>query len=176
MGKKAYPKYNPEQLTLWERSFFPEIFKGLLVTGKVLFENVFGWAFKGRAGDTVFYPEEMRPDFTPINRGKHILVTRKDGTPKCVACMMCATACPARCIDIEATESPNPQVQKMAGKFNIHLDLCIFCGLCVEACPVDAIRMTKEHRMVEYTREDMRVDIKHLMNWRKAYEDEPWVP
>lgn len=76
-------------------------------------------------------------------RGTHVLQRDESGLEKCVACFLCAAACPASCIYIEAAE--NTGVKRMSGGeryaevYNIDYSRCIFCGFCVEACPTDAI-------------------------------------
>jgi len=90
---------------------------------------------------TVQYPEVQPSDITPRYRGVHRLTKRDDGSEKCVACYMCATACPAGCIEIEAIQRDDGQDEKRPKIFNIDLLECVYCGYCVEACPCDAIRM-----------------------------------
>ena len=76
-------------------------------------------------------------------RGNHVLQRDESGLEKCVACFLCAAACPANCIYIEAAE--NTDVKRFSGGeryaevYNIDYSRCIFCGFCVEACPTDAI-------------------------------------
>ncbi len=89
---------------------------------------------------TINYPEERKP-YPPGYRGMHRLVPRMDGKPRCVACYMCATACPAQCIYIEAGEYEDQAIEKYPVRFEIDELRCIVCGFCVEACPKDAIRM-----------------------------------
>lgn len=120
----------------WSRIYVLEILRGMVVTARHMFRNLFD---QGRM-PTLQFPE-VRRTLPPRFRGRHRLLKKEDGTPRCVACMMCPTACPADCIHIEAADSPDPRVEKIPIRFEIDLMRCIFCGYCVEACPKDAIRM-----------------------------------
>src|SRR5580765_3842982 len=82
---------------------------------------------------------------------------------KCVACFMCSTACPARCIHIEADEAPWPDREKYPAKFDIDELRCIYCGMCEEACPVDAIELTSTYDIVGLTRQEMIFDKSKLL-------------
>ena len=76
-------------------------------------------------------------------RGAHVLQRDENGLEKCVACFLCAAACPAECIYIEAAENTAEArfsgSERYAKVYNIDYNRCIFCGYCVEACPTDAI-------------------------------------
>lgn len=145
----------------YERSFLPEIIRGVGITLRHLFGNLFGNKER-RALQTVRYPEEKRV-YPERNRGQHRLLARDDGSPRCVACYMCATACPAYCIHIIAAESQDDAIEKYPAAFEIDQLRCVYCGLCVEACPEDAIRMdTGVHTPPFYSRDDAvmgRVDL-----------------
>ncbi len=180
---------NPTQMTLWEKLYIPEVLRGLSITGAIFFRNMGRWFIwlwywmRGRADEavrgavTIYYPEETRPDMTRINRGKHILTQRANGEPQCVACYMCATACPAWCIHIDAGEHPDPSIEKYPVRFDIEIDKCIFCGYCEEACPVDAIRLTTDYHTVDYRREKMIYDRDYLLTWNPTQvEDEHIYP
>ena len=160
-----------EPLTILERLYLAEIAKGLILTTRHFFVN-FGrhllraFGMKVGKGETVTiqYPEERRP-FAGRLRTRHRLMRREDGTPRCVACMMCETVCPARCIHIVACEHPDPNVEKMPKVFDIDLGVCVFCGFCVEACPEDAIRMdTGIVELASYTREGMIYRMDRLLD------------
>ena len=76
-------------------------------------------------------------------RGVHVLQRDENGLEKCVACFLCAAACPSNCIYIEAAENTAEHrisgAERYAKVYNIDYNRCIFCGYCVEACPTDAI-------------------------------------
>ncbi len=158
------------ELSLWERTYVPEVVKGISLTAGHFFRNMavhiaqlVGLAKDSRGSETYQYPEVRRP-LSPRLRTLHRLTRREDGSPRCVACMMCETVCPARCIYIIAGEHPNPQIEKYPVRFDIDLGLCVMCGYCVEACPEDAIRMdTGMIDLASYTREGMMYDLKKLL-------------
>ena len=106
--------------------------KGMAVTFKHLF----------RPTVTENYPDEP-PHFEARFRGVHVLQRDGNGLEKCVACFLCAAACPSDCIYIEAAENTETQRisagERHATVYNIDYNRCIFCGYCVEACPTDAI-------------------------------------
>jgi NADH-quinone oxidoreductase subunit I len=157
-------------LTLLERLYIWEVVKGLHLTARHFFRNFWrhlarAFGFKVGKGGTVTYqyPEERRP-FARRLRTRHRLTKREDGSPRCVACMMCETVCPARCIHIVAMENSDPNIEKMPKIFDIDIGVCVFCGFCVEACPEDAIRMdTGIVELSSYTREGMVYRIDQLL-------------
>jgi len=146
-----------ERLTLLQRLYLPEILRGMAVTMRHLLRNLFDM----KRLPTIEYPEERR-NYSGRFRGKHILKTRDDGTLKCVACYMCAQACPAECITIVAGEHPKIAYEKYPVVFDIDMMRCVFCGFCVDACPKDAIWMTRRYDMAFMTREDAVFSIDRL--------------
>jgi NADH-quinone oxidoreductase subunit I len=88
------------------------------------------------------YPDSP-PRFQERYRGVHVLERDENGLEKCVACFLCAAACPSNCIYIEAAENTDTVRisggERYAKVYNIDYSRCIFCGYCVEACPTDAI-------------------------------------
>jgi NADH-quinone oxidoreductase subunit I len=114
-----------------------------------------GVTFKEMMSPTVTenYPDEpakLQERF----RGKHVLQRDENGLEKCVACFLCAAACPSNCIYIEAAENTE-QVRISGGEryakvYNIDYNRCIFCGYCVEACPTDAITHGHDFELSSY--------------------------
>jgi len=114
---------------------------------------------------TVQYPEEQHQPPEPLRyRGVHRLNRDEQGRVKCVACFLCATACPAHCIDIVAAESPWPDREKYPQSFTIDELRCIYCGMCEEACPVDAIELTSLYNLTGKSREEMIFDKQKLLS------------
>lgn len=140
-----------------------------ILTGmKITFMNLVRTLFGGQAA-TVQFPEQKRSVSTRY-RGVHVLTVRADDTPKCVACYMCATACPAECIYIEAGERPEKTIEKYPTRFEIDLLRCVYCGFCVDACPEEAIIMSRENDLVGTTRAELIIDRDRLMARAKTVE------
>ena len=108
---------------------------------------------------TLQYPDE-KPVVLPNYRGLHALKV-SHSKAKCVACYLCPTVCPAKCITVEAGEDANHD--KYAAKYEIDLLRCIFCGYCVEACPVDALKMTETFELANYKRDDFSLTKDRLL-------------
>lgn len=87
-------------------------------------------------------------------RGVHVLQRDENGLEKCVACFLCAAACPADCIYIEGAENVDALRisggERYAKVYNIDYNRCIFCGFCVEACPTDAITHGHDFEIASY--------------------------
>jgi NADH-quinone oxidoreductase subunit I len=118
------------------------------------FDEILGSAAGIAKGMGVTFKEMMSPTVTenypdgPAKleeryRGVHVLQRDENGMEKCVACFLCAAACPSNCIYIEAAENTDKVRisggERYAKVYNIDYNRCIFCGYCVEACPTDAI-------------------------------------
>ena len=136
-----------EEMTFLERIYIFEVAKGITITYGKLIRNfslhllhLFGLRKSTAASASIQYPNERRA-YPARYRGRHRLTLHDNGAVKCTSCFLCATACPARCIYIEAAEHPTPGLEKFPHRYEIDTLLCIYCGYCVEACPVDAIRM-----------------------------------
>ena len=171
MTRKPYQRrryWNEPTMTWWEKFYLFEVVRGLSITGRVFLRNMGKWVTGRKGALTAYYPEEIRKDYAANNRGKHILTQRPDGRPQCIACNMCATVCPAQCIEIEAgfdpADVPHP---KFPTRFEIDYSRCIFCGFCVEACPEDAIRMVRmTPELPNPDRHDMWFRRDELLSWQ----------
>lgn len=120
--------------------------------------QVFLHAFKKRV--TVQYPEE-KPYLPPRWRGRIILSRDPDGGERCVACYLCAVACPVDCIALQAAEDKDGR--RYPAFFRINFSRCIFCGYCEEACPTYAIQLTPDYEMSEYARTSLVYEKEDLL-------------
>jgi NADH-quinone oxidoreductase subunit I len=150
----------PKPLSFVQRLYLVEVIKGLAVTLKHFLGNLFARKYTV----TVEWPEVKR-EYSDRMRGRHVILAREDGSPRCVACYMCETACPADCIHIEAEEDPASTVEweKQPKVFTIDLLRCVFCGFCVDACPKEAIIMTRQHEMAFADRDEAVIGLDQLL-------------
>lgn len=133
-------------MNIAEKLYLPAIAQGLSITFKHLFQKKV----------TIKYPE-VEKEFAPAYRGLHVLKRDEEGRENCTACGLCAVACPAEAIIMEAAErKPGEEhlyrEEKYAAIYEINMLRCIFCGLCEDACPKDAIYLTDRIVPASYDR------------------------
>lgn len=106
---------------------------------------------------TIQYPDQRREQFSRT-RWRHVLTRYDSGLEKCIGCSLCAGACPAKCIYVEAAENTDQERyspgERYATRYEINMLRCIFCGYCQEACPTGAIVLRKDFELANYERED----------------------
>ena len=149
-------------LTFWESIYLISIAKGLMITLKHFFSKK----------ATINYPEEKRP-FSPVFRGLHVLNRDEENRENCTACGLCALACPAEAITMEAAERlPGEEnlyrEEKYAAKYEINMLRCIFCGFCEEACPKDAVYLSQTVPPASFDRKNFIYSKEDLLIPKKA--------
>ena len=156
------------EMGFWEATFVPAIIEGIKTTLRHVGD---------RRTVTQQYPE-VKPELPNHYRGIHRLNRDEQDRVKCVACMLCATACPARCIAIEAAPAPPewPDRDKYPATFVLDELRCIYCGMCEEACPVDAIELTHIYDMTGETRASLNLDKERLLAIYDQTKDNPKDP
>lgn len=129
------------KLSFIERMYFPKIFSGMAFTFKHMF----------RKKVTIQYPEE-KPVLGDEFRGRPVLVA-EEGKERCVACGLCARACPPLAISMQASEVTDDPKERYPETFEIDMLRCIYCGMCEEVCPEEAIVMSPEYDLNFQARE-----------------------
>ncbi|HJP83251.1 MAG TPA: NADH-quinone oxidoreductase subunit NuoI [Fimbriimonadaceae bacterium] len=126
---------------------------------------------------TIMYPEEIREQY-PRTRWRHFLTRYDTGLERCIGCSLCAGACPARCIYVEAAENTDEARyspgERYAVRYEINMIRCIFCGYCQEACPTGAIVLRKNFELSDYKREDFIYTKERLLEAYPGQANEPF--
>jgi NADH-quinone oxidoreductase subunit I len=147
-----------KDLNIWQKSYIPEIAKGLRQTITEIFRPKF----------TIQYPEER---FIPQSsfRGRPVLVQENE-VERCVACGLCSRVCPALAIEVQASET-QLEKERYPIKFEINMVRCIFCGFCEEVCPEEAIVMSNEYELVFSSQEEAVFDKEKLLMTTEHLKD-----
>ena len=155
------------KLTIWERTYLPQILHGLWLTLKHIPRRKF----------TRRYPEE-KPPLYGAYRGAPTLVKDPDGRVKCVSCQLCEFVCPPKAIRItpgtRPDDAPDADVEKEPEDFVIDMLRCIYCGYCEEVCPEEAIYLKNDFAIAGYQREELQFHKEKLLELGGVRADSIW--
>jgi NADH-quinone oxidoreductase subunit I len=128
---------------LFRKIFLVDLIEGLLVTFRYQ---------QPKYIVTEQYPAQ-RPKVAERYRGAPRLnINPETGETLCIACNLCALACPEKLIVVGAERNEKTRRKELT-TFTYDVSRCMFCGLCEDACPVDALELTQDFELAAYSRE-----------------------
>ncbi|MCL5736439.1 MAG: NADH-quinone oxidoreductase subunit NuoI [Actinobacteria bacterium] len=140
-----------------KKGAFVDILRGMSVTGTYFVVDKV----------TVEYPKEKLHTYPRFRGAQALLLDPETGDTKCVACMLCATICPSRCITVVGEQTP--EGRSHPASFELDLSRCVFCGMCEEVCPVAAIVMTRRYELATFDKGDF------LLTKEKLIANQEWA-
>jgi len=151
-----------------KRFFMVDLLKGLGLTLKY---NIGAATDKDSVAGKGIYTEQypkVRPDVAPRFHGAPRLnMDPETHDTLCIACNLCAIACPEDCIDVIAMDveiivAGKPRKKKVLDEFIFDTSRCMFCALCQEACPTSCLELTQDFELSLYDRRNMKWDRQKL--------------
>ncbi len=137
---------------LLRKIFFVDLFQGMSVT------------FRYQDPKEVYteqYPLE-RPQVAERYRGlPRLNVNPETGETLCIACDLCALACPEHLIVVKSERNPQTR-RKEVTSWTVDVSRCMFCGLCEEACSTDCLELSQDFEFAVYDRGHFILDQKRL--------------
>ena len=141
-----------------KRFFMVDLLKGL---GLTLRFNLGALTDRDSVAGKGIYTEQypkVRPDVAPRFHGAPRLnMDPETHDTLCIACNLCALACPEDCIDVipidvEVVVAGKPRRKKVLDEFIFDTSRCMFCALCQEACPTYCLELTQDFELATYSR------------------------
>jgi NADH-quinone oxidoreductase subunit I len=146
-----------------KKGVFVDILRGMSVTGTYFVVDKV----------TVEYPKEKLNTYPRFRGAQALLTDPGTGETKCVACMLCATICPSRCISIVGETTA--EGRSRPATFELQLSRCVFCGLCEEVCPEAAIVMTRRYELATFDKSDFTLTKEKLIANQEYAHKEVYV-
>src|SRR5262245_5108066 len=171
MAAKTVAVRRPSQLRPGPMRSAVAILKGLWITNRHFWRNLWGFIIRKPTVFTVQFPEQrlIHPN---AFRGMPVLVQMDNGKERCVACGLCEWACPTDCITIFPAETED-KIERYPRVLDIDMSRCMYCGWCEEACPEEAIVMSQNVEITAFSRagtlwhkQDLLVPVAKLQDTR----------
>ena len=131
-------------IEILKKIFMVDLLKGMAVTFR--YQNP-------KQIYTEEYPKSRPPVAERYRGAPRLNINPENGETLCIACNLCALACPENLIVVGWERAGGASGKKTLTNFTYDVSRCMFCGLCEDACPTDALELTQDFELANYTRE-----------------------